>query len=109
MKLYDICSWHPCINLTLNYVKDHPKIYMAGASNTPHMVTWYEVAKVTVSLPETLFLPVLPYRCCSKLQNLFPLCKTCAETQNQDICEHTETINRALTGTWCANEPQLAV
>ncbi|KAK3914482.1 DNA polymerase [Frankliniella fusca] len=107
IKFFDICSEYPYINLTFSYVKGHPKIFLQGDPNMPPIDTWNGVAKVTVSAPESLFLPVLPYRCCSKL--MFPLCKTCAETQNQDVCTHTATKDRAFTGTWCANELQLAV
>lgn len=40
---------------------------------------------------------------------MFPLCKTCAETESKELCLHKDTTLRQLTGTWCAPEIQLAV
>ena len=39
---------------------------------------------------------------------LFPLCRTCAVTQQQEKCNHTND-ERSLTGTWCTNEIALAL
>ena len=39
---------------------------------------------------------------------LFPLCRTCAITQQQEKCNHTND-DRAFTGTWCSNEIALAL
>ena len=51
--------------------------------------------------PRKLYHPVLVQQI--KVDNyktlLFPLCKTCAETNNQNNCEHT-IEERALIGTW---------
>ena len=54
--------------------------------------------------------PVLPVRTmCGKSEKLlFPLCRTCAEQQQQTQCEHTEE-ERAITGTWCTNEIKKAI
>ena len=51
--------------------------------------------------PRKLNLPVLPARFNKKLT--FALCRTCAETQQQGSCDHTEE-QRQITGTWCTPE-----
>ena len=39
---------------------------------------------------------------------LFPLCRTCAETQNQNECLHAND-ERSLIGTWVTDELKKAV
>ena len=39
---------------------------------------------------------------------MFPLCKTCADTLNQDPCTHTDE-ERAILGTWCHVELMKAI
>ena len=39
---------------------------------------------------------------------MFPLCKTCADTLNQNPCTHTDE-ERAILGTWCHVELMKAV
>ena len=47
-------------------------------------------------------------RCGKANKLLFPLCRTCAETQKQEKCEHSPD-ERVFTGTWCTNEVVLAL
>ncbi|KAJ1523104.1 hypothetical protein ONE63_000997 [Megalurothrips usitatus] len=106
IKFYDVCSEYPFCNFKSPYPFGHPEIFLEDDPNTPKPDEWNGVIKATVLPPQDLFLPVLPYKCCSKL--MFPLCRSCAENQIQDECTHDED-QRTLTGTWCANELQLAV
>jgi len=53
-----------------------------------------------------MYHPILPYRHDGKL--LFPLCRVCAETQQQTRCEHSRE-ERSLTGTWVSLEVQEAL
>ena len=39
---------------------------------------------------------------------MFPLCKTCADTLNQNPCTHTDE-ERAILGTWCHVELMKAI
>ena len=39
---------------------------------------------------------------------MFPLCKTCADTLNQNLCTHTDQ-ERAILGTWCHVELMKAI
>ena len=56
--------------------------------------------------PTGLYHPVLPYRSNGKLK--FPLYRTCADTENQALCECSYE-QRELTGTWCTPEIKTAV
>ena len=56
--------------------------------------------------PRGLLHPVLPYRTEDKL--MFRLCKTCADTLNQNPCTHTDE-ERAILGTWCHVELMKAI
>ena len=60
--------------------------------------------------PKELYHPVLPQRI--KVDNyeklIFTLCKTCAETRNQNKCKHNET-ERSFIGTWTTDEVNKAI
>ena len=62
------------------------------------------------STPGSLYHPVLPVRLrCGKADKLlFRLCRSCAITQHQGKCDHTD-VERALTRTWCTDEISLAL
>ena len=49
---------------------------------------------------------MLPYRCRNKLT--FPLCRSCAESQAQELCTHA-LEERYLRGTWVSEEVKLAL
>lgn len=51
--------------------------------------------------PKSLYHPVLPARIGGKL--LFPLCRTCAATQAEKNCIHTDD-ERSILGTWVTEE-----
>ena len=107
IKFYDVCSEYPFVNFKKSYCSGHPEIFLENDPNMPPFDQWNGMIKATVLPPRNLFLPVLPYKCCSKL--MFPLCRTCTESQNQNECIHDNPENRYLTGTWCAPELHLAV
>ena len=60
--------------------------------------------------PKGLYHPVLPQRI--KVDNyeklIFTLCKACAETRNQNKCEHIYS-ERSFIGTWTTDEVNTAV
>ena len=67
----------------------------------------YGVIKCDVEAPSHgLYHPVLPYRCRNKLT--FPLCRSCAESQAQELCTHAPE-ERYLRGTWVSEEVKLAL
>ena len=73
----------------------HPEII---TENFADISTYFGLIKCTVLPPRGLFHPVLPYRTPDNL--MFPLCKTCADTLNQNPCTHSDE-ERAIRGTWC--------
>ena len=73
----------------------HPEII---TENFADISTYFGLIKCTVLPPRGLLHPVLPYRTKDKL--MFPLCKTCADTLNQNPCTHSDQ-ERAILGTWC--------
>ena len=107
IKMVDVVSEYPNANLRGMYPYGHPTIYLEGDPDMPLVHQWNGVIKCTVLPPRDLFVPVLPYKTCGKL--MFPLCRTCADTEGKDLCRHEDPALRQLTHTWCAPELQLAV
>ena len=60
--------------------------------------------------PRNLYHPVLPQRIKvdSYEKLIFTLCKTCAETRNQNECKHTDD-KRSFIGTWTTDEVNKAI
>lgn len=105
IRYVDYTSLYPFVNKTCQYPVGHPQII----NNPPFSIDeYFGLALCKILPPRELYHPVLPYRCNGKL--MFPLCRTCAETQVQlplsqrtRQCSHNED-ERALTGTWCTPE-----
>ena len=72
--------------------------------------SWYGLIKCKVVPPKGLHHPVLPQRI--KVDNyeklIFTLCKTCAETRNQNKCNHTDA-KRSFIDTWTTDEVNKAL
>ena len=60
--------------------------------------------------PKGLYHPVLPQRIRVDSYEILicTLCKTCAETRNQNYCTHTDN-ERSLIGTWTTDELNIAI
>ena len=67
--------------------------------------TYFGVDKAKILPPTRLYHLVLPYISNDKL--MFPLCRTCADTENQNDCSCNDE-KRTTTGTWCNPEIELA-
>ncbi|KAK3920747.1 putative DNA polymerase [Frankliniella fusca] len=107
IKMVDVVSEYPNANLRGKYPYGHPHIYLEGDPNMPAMSTWNGVVKCTVLPPRNLYIPVLPYRAHERL--MFPLCRSCVETMQEERCTHDDPAQRELTDTWCAPELLLAL
>lgn len=70
------------------------------------MSSYFGLAKIKVVPPRKLYHPVLPYRSQGKMK--FPLCRTCADVENQHDCT-CSVEKRAIIGTRCKPEIQMAV
>ncbi|XP_052128682.1 uncharacterized protein LOC127750612 [Frankliniella occidentalis] len=106
IKMADVISEYPNANLRGKYVTGHPQIFLEGNPDMPPKESWNGAIKCTVLPPRDLYLPVLPYRSNGKL--MFPLCRTCVETLNENKCTHEDPSERELMDTWCAPELLLA-
>ena len=103
IKYYDVTSLYPFINKTGKYAVGHPEII---TENFEDLECYEGIVKCKVLAPHKLLIPVLPCKMNGKL--LFPLCRTCAETQHQDDCRHSND-ERAFIGTWVTDELKKAV
>ena len=103
----DFVSLYPTVQYFKTYPVGHPTKILNPIS---YDSKWFGFIKCKIDPPRNLYHPVLPVRTmCGKSEKLlFPLCRTCAEQQQQTQCKHTEE-ERAITGTWCTNEIKKAI
>ena len=102
----DFVSLYPTVQYYKKYPIGHPtKIIEPSKFNTE----WFGFIKCRVLPPKRLYHPVLPVKtkCGDAEKLLFPLCKTCAENQQQ-VCNHMDP-ERSFIGTWCTNEINTAI
>ena len=102
VKYVDFTSLYPWVNKYAQYPVGHPTIIYKDFDSIEE---YFGIAKVKILPPRGLYHPVLPYRSNGKLK--FPLCRTCADNENQATCTCSED-ERVLTGTWCTPEIQTA-
>ena len=67
---------------------------------------YFGFVKCQVKPPDQLMFPILPSRINNKL--IFPLCRTCAETNSTQFCNHTDD-ERNITGTFTTVELDEAI
>lgn len=100
----DFTSLYPWVCKTCRFVTGHPKIITSNFDLT--LQSYLGMVKCSMIPPRGLFIPVLPQVCNGKL--MFPLCRTCAEKENQETCTCAES-ERILSGTWTTMEAQAAL
>ena len=86
-RYVDFCSLYPTVQYYQKYPISHPtKIH----NPEKYCKSWYGLIKCKVVPPRKLYHPVLPQRIKvdSYEKLVFTLCKTCAETRNQNKCDH---------------------
>ena len=103
IKYVDFTSLYPWVNKYCQYPVGHPELI---TNDFKDLSAYFGIAKVKISPPKGLYHPVLPYRSNGKLK--FPLCKTCADNENQDQCTCSDN-ERAMIGTWCTPEITTAI
>ena len=113
-RYVDFCSLYPTVQYYQKYPIGHPtKIFNPERYDK----SWYGLIKCKVIPTRKLYHPVLPQRikvvheekegkkkksiAYEKL--VFTLCKACAETRNQNKCEHSDN-ERSFIGTWTTDE-----
>lgn len=102
IRYVDFTSLYPYVCKYGKFPVGHPIVYH---EDVPDDV--FGLLKCKVLPPQDLFHPVLPYRTRNKLT--FPLCRTCADKNHQDVCPHDRPEDRALVGTWTTIELEKAV
>ncbi|XP_032094416.1 uncharacterized protein LOC116523417 [Thamnophis elegans] len=100
---YDFTSLYPFVNKTKEYPIGHPQIIY---QNFGDIKQYFGLVKVKVYPPRNLYFPVLPHKSGGKL--MFSLCATCTEKLQTSPCKHSDE-ERALTGTWCTVELNVAL
>ena len=85
----DFVSLYPTVQYFKSYPVGHPSKILNPIS---YDSKWFGFIKCKIDPPRNLYHPVLPVRTmCGKSEKLlFPLCRTCAEYQQQTKCEHDE-------------------
>ena len=96
-------SLYPYVNKHCEYPIGHPKIII---SNFSDIRSYFGFVHCVVECPDRDHFPVLPVAIRSKL--IFPLCKTCAEENEQSYCTH-RFGQRYLRGTWTTAELHYAM
>ena len=103
----DICSLYP----TVQYYQKYPIGHSTKIFNPEkYDKSWYGLIKCKVVAPKGLYHPVLLQRIKvdSDEKLVFTLCKACAETRNQNKCEHSDN-ERSFIGTWTRDEVNKAL
>ena len=106
-RYVDFCSLYPTVQYYQKYPIGHPtKIF----NPEKYDKSWYGLIKCKVVPPRKLYHPVLPQwiKVDSYEKLVFTLCKTCAETRNQNECKHTDA-ERSFIGTWTTDEISKAI
>ena len=106
-RYVDFCSLYPTVQYYKKYPIGHPrKIF----NPEKYDKTWYGFIKCKILPPKKLYHPVLPQRIKvdSYEKLIFTLCKTCAETRNQEECQHNDK-KRSFIGTWTTDEVNKAI
>ena len=104
ISYYDFRSLYPYVLKYRKFPVGHPEVI---TENFKNISEYFGFAKCMIQPPKKLYMPVLPYRN-KKGKLLFPLCKTCADSMQQDSCSHSNE-ERQLIGTWTTEELKHAV
>ncbi|CAB0040669.1 unnamed protein product [Trichogramma brassicae] len=113
IKYVDFNSLYPFVCKRGRYPVGHPKLYVGSEECKQILGDELDVNKVDgliacdVLPPRNLFHPVLPIKMNGRL--IFALCRTCAETENQNDCNHESEQERLFRGVWISVEIQKAV
>ena len=106
-RYVDFCSLYPTVQYYQKYPIGHPtKIF----NPTNYDKSSYSLIKWKVIPPKALYHLVLQQRIKvnSYEKLVFTLCKACAETRNQNKCEHSDN-ERSFIGTWTTDEVNKAL
>ena len=108
IKYVDVQSRYPYVCKNKHYPVGHPRCLIGPDLRKfgVDVIKFEGLVKCKVIPPRGLHIPLLPSHINKKL--LFVLCRKCAETDNQSICNHS-VGDRSLSGIWVSVELQKVV
>ncbi|XP_055357527.1 uncharacterized protein LOC129602520, partial [Paramacrobiotus metropolitanus] len=95
---FDVVSLYPFVNKTKAYPIGYPTVILSDFENVRK---YFGLVYCKVLPPPQCLYPVLPATINRKL--VFALCRTCAEAQNNDFCQHSDA-DRCIEGVWTTPE-----
>ena len=104
LNYVDICSLYPSVNCNAEYPVGHPEIITCNFNLD--ISNYFGLIQCQVLPPQNLKNGILPEHVNGKL--MFPLCRTCAKTQQVKECHHSKE-DRSLFGVWVSEELKQAV
>jgi len=104
LQYLDICSLYPSVNCFEDYPVGHPEIITSNFDKS--LKPYFGLVQCAVLPPRNIRSGVLPLHAGNKL--MFPLCRTCAETRQVQLCRH-DVPERLLYGVWVSKELKLAI
>jgi len=108
IQYFDVMSLYTYISKYLKFPVGHSIIHVGDAcKDIAECLRMNGLIKCSIVPPETLYHPVLPFRCNNKL--IFFQCRTCVLTPSTEECVHTRVEDRGLTGAWVMDKVRLAV
>jgi len=109
VQYVDVMILYPYICKYFKFPVGHPVIHVGDAyQDAEAMLRKEGLIKCCVLPPQSLYYPVLTFRCNDRL--LFCLCKSCANERNSDgECADETVAEWALIGTWVIDKVRLAV
>ncbi len=100
----DFTSLYPFVQSRKTYPIGHPEIILKDFEPVER---YFGLIKCTVLPPRKLLHPIIPFKS-PQGKLLFALCRTCAEQQLQESCQHTDE-ERSISGVWTSVELSHAV
>ncbi len=100
----DFTSLYPFVQARKTYPIGHPEIIL---KDFEPVETYFGLIKCTVLPPRRLLHPIIPFKS-PQGKLLFALCRTCAEQQLQESCQHCDE-ERYISGVWTSVELSHAV
>ncbi len=95
----DFTSLYPFVQSCKTYPIGHPEIIL---KDFEPVESYFGVIKCTVLPPRALLHPLIPFKS-PQGKLLFALCRTCAEKQQQELCQHSDE-ERSISGVWTSVE-----
>ncbi len=100
----DFTSLYPFVQSRKTYPIGHPEIIL---KDFEPVESYFGLIKCTVLPPRKLLHPLIPFKSPQR-KLLFALCRTCAEQQLQESCQHSDE-ERSISGVWTSVELSHAV